>query len=162
MMGVLRCGLLGGALLTALGGALARREFGVLPPRLTVIFDGSCGFCTWSVRVLRALDRQRRVTALPFQRPGAPPSHGLTVAQCEGAAWAVTPSGRRHRGAAAVALALAVALGTSLPLWLYALPGSRQLQEGVYALVAANRGRLPGDRPYCEQHPEECGGAGAP
>lgn len=159
MMSMLRRGFLGCALLAALGGALARREFGAPPPRLTVIFDGSCGFCTRSVRVLRALDRQRRVTALPFQRPGAPPSHGLTVAQCEGAAWAVTPGGRRHRGGAAVALALAVALGTPLPLWFYTLPGSRQLQERVYTRIAANRGRLPGDRPYCEQHPEECGGA---
>ena len=94
---------------------------------------------------------------VPFQKPGAPEAHGLTVAQCEGAAWAIAPDGRRHRAAAAIELALAVALGTGLPLWFYAIPGVRQSQEGVYRWVAANRSRFPGDTPYCEQFPDECG-----
>ena len=105
---------------------------------------------------MEALDRRRRVTVAPFQKPGAPEAHGLTVAQCERAAWAITPDGRRHRAAAAINLAGAVALGTALPLRFYALPGVRALQERVYAWIAANRGRFPGDTPYCEQHPEEC------
>jgi predicted DCC family thiol-disulfide oxidoreductase YuxK len=51
---------------------------------------------------------------------------------------------------------VAVALGTTIPLLVYSLPGIRQLQDFVYYLVASNRGRLPGDRPYCAQHPAEC------
>ena len=109
------------------------------------------------MRLVRALDRHRRVTPVPFQKPGLPEAHGLTVADCEAAAWAVTPDGRRYPAAAAVNLTVAVALGTPLPLWLYALPGSRQAQERAYDWVAANRSRFPGDRPYCEQFPEECG-----
>jgi len=96
------------------------------------------------------------VTAVPFQRSGVPTAHGLSVAECEAAAWAVTPDGARHRGAGAVNAALAAALGTRLPLRLYAVPGIRQAQDRVYAWVAAHRHRFPGDTPYCEQHPADC------
>jgi predicted DCC family thiol-disulfide oxidoreductase YuxK len=131
-------------------------SFSVAPARATVIFDGSCDFCTRSVRFVRWLDRRRRLTIVPFQKPGVPAAHGLTVADCERAAWTVTPDGRRYPGAAAVNVALAVALGTRLPWVLYRLPGIRQLQDLIYALVARNRTRLPGDTPYCEQHPDAC------
>lgn len=103
------------------------------------------------------LDRRGRVTTVPFQKPGVPEAHGLTLAECEAAAWAVAPDGRRYRGAAAINAALAWALGRPFLLRLYALPGLRQIQDGVYALVAALRRHLPGVTPYCQQHPEECG-----
>jgi predicted DCC family thiol-disulfide oxidoreductase YuxK len=109
------------------------------------------------VRLVGALDRHRRVTAVPFQKPGFPEAHGLTVAECERSAWAITPDGAAYRTAAAVGLTGAVALGTPLPLWLYCVPGIRALQEAIYLWVARNRGRFPGDTPYCAQHPEECG-----
>jgi predicted DCC family thiol-disulfide oxidoreductase YuxK len=73
-------------------------------------------------------------------------------------AWGVTPDLHQFSGAAAVNVAGAVALGTRLPLWFYALPGIRQIQDRVYAWVVRNRHRLPGDVPYCEQFPNECGG----
>ena len=81
------------------------------------------------MRLVRALDRHRRVTAVPFQKPGAPAAHGLTQAECEASTWVVTPDRRRYPAAAAINLTLAVALGMGLPLWLYPLPGVRQLQE---------------------------------
>lgn len=111
---------------------------------------------------MRALDRNRRVTVVPYQKSGVPASTGLTVEQCEKAAWAVEPgeaSGRprrRWRGAGAINASLAVALGVRLPLSFYELPLIGFFQERVYELVAANRGRLPGDEPYCNQRPEEC------
>ncbi len=113
------------------------------------------------MRLVRACDRHRRVTAVPFQRPGFPESHGLTVAQCEQAVWALTPDGAAYQAAAAVGLTGAVALGNPLPLWLYGFPGLPTVAEAAYRLIARNRGRIPGDRPYCEQHPEECGGEAA-
>jgi predicted DCC family thiol-disulfide oxidoreductase YuxK len=109
------------------------------------------------VRLVRALDRNHRVTMVPFQQPGAPEAHGLTVAECERAAWSIAPDGTKYRGAGAVDMAVAVAVGSSLPYRLYTLPGMRQVQDRVYAWIATHRGRLPGDTPYCEQHPEECG-----
>lgn len=108
------------------------------------------------MRLVRTLDRSRRVTMVPFQQPGAAAAHGLTIAQCESAAWAITPDRQRYPAAMAVNLTLAVALRTRLPLWFYAIFGIRQLQDSAYAWVARNRSRLPGDTPYCEQHPEQC------
>jgi predicted DCC family thiol-disulfide oxidoreductase YuxK len=108
------------------------------------------------MRLVRALDRSHRVTMAPFQQPGVAAAHGLTIAQCEAAAWAITPDQQRYPAAAAVNLTLAVAVRTRLPLWLYAIPGVRQLQDSAYAWVARNRSRLPGDTPYCEQHPDQC------
>jgi predicted DCC family thiol-disulfide oxidoreductase YuxK len=108
------------------------------------------------VRLLKALDRNRRVTAVPFQKSGIPASVGLTVEDCKASAWAVAPDGDRYRGAEAVNALVAAALGTAIPLLLYYLPGIRQLQEFIYSLIASNRSRLPGDQPYCTQHPAEC------
>ena len=65
-------------------------------PQLTLVFDGTCGFCTRSVRLLEALDRNRRVTAMPFQKSGVPASVGLTLEECEAAAWAIAPDGDRY------------------------------------------------------------------
>ena len=109
-----------------------------------------------SVRLLKALDRNRRVTAVPFQNSSVPGSVGLTLEECEAAAWAIAPDGGPYRGAEAVNAVVAAALGTTLPLLLYSLPGIRQLQDFIYYLVASNRSRLVGDRPYCAQHPAEC------
>ncbi len=127
-----------------------------LPERLTLIFDGSCGFCTRSVGHVQALDRGNRVVVVPFQQVGVAAANGLTLAQCEAAAWAITPDHRRLRGAAAMAMVLAVAMQTRIPLLLYALPRLRQLQEAAYAWVARNRQWLPEVRPYCAAHPDAC------
>jgi predicted DCC family thiol-disulfide oxidoreductase YuxK len=126
------------------------------PQHLTLVFDGNWGFCTRSVRLLKALDRNRRVTAVPFQKTGIPASVGLTLEECEASAWAIAPDGGRYRGAEAVNALMAAALETAVPLLLYYLPGIRQLQDFIYSLIASERSRLPGDQPYCAQHPAEC------
>jgi predicted DCC family thiol-disulfide oxidoreductase YuxK len=108
------------------------------------------------VRLLKALDRNRRVTAVPFQKSGTPASVGLTLEECKASAWAIAPDGSRYRGAEAVNALVAAALGNAVPLQLYYLPGIRRLQDFIYSLIASNRSRLPGDRPHCAQHPAEC------
>ena len=72
------------------------------------------------------------------------------------AEWAIASDGGRYRGAEGVNAVVAAVLGTAVPLFVYSLPGIRQLQDIVYYLVASNRSRLPGDHPYCAQHPAEC------
>ncbi len=108
------------------------------------------------MRLLEALDRNRRVTAVPFQKTGTPASVGLTLEECKASAWAIAPDGGRYRGAEAVNALVACAIGTALPLLVYYLPGIRHLQDFIYSLIASNRSRLPGDSPYCFQHPAEC------
>jgi predicted DCC family thiol-disulfide oxidoreductase YuxK len=110
------------------------------------------------VRLIQALDRDRRVTAVPYQKPGVPALAGLTIKECEKAAWAIAPDGQRYRGAGAVNASYAVATGVALPLLVYALPVVKQMQDLAYAFVAANRSSipLPSVVPYCKEHPEEC------
>ena len=108
------------------------------------------------MRLLKTLDRNRRVTAVPFQKSGIPASVGLTLQECKASAWAIASEGERYRGAEAMNALVACALGSALPLLLYNLPGIRQLQDLIYSLIASNRSRLPGDTPYCTQHPAEC------
>ncbi len=71
---------------------------------------------------MKALDRNRRVTAVPYQKPGMPGSAGLSVEECEAYVWAVAPDGRRYRGPEAINVSLGGALGTRLPHTLYRLP----------------------------------------
>ena len=106
--------------------------------------------------MLKRLDRDHRVMVVPYQKSGVPALVGLTEEDCRTAAWAVSPDGRRYRGAYAANASLAVALGTYLPLFLYNLPGVARLQDAVYDWIASNRGRIPGDVPYCDQHPDQC------
>ena len=108
------------------------------------------------MRLLKTLDRNPRVTAVPFQKSGIPASVGLTLEECKASAWAIASEGERYRGAEAVNALVACAIGTALPLLLYNLPGIRQMQDFIYFLIASNRSRLPGDTSYCAQHPAEC------
>ena len=102
------------------------------------------------------------MTVVPYQKLGVPGSAGLSIEQCERAAWAVEPrkvcgeARCQYRGAAAINASLAVALDVRFPLSFYNLPGVGWFQDRLYDLVAANRSRLPGDMPYCKAHPEEC------
>jgi len=108
------------------------------------------------MRLVKTLDRYRRVTAVPSQKPGVCASAGLTAEECAASVWAVALDGRCCRGAEAINVVLAVALDTRFPLGLYKLPLVRRLQDLIYYWVAANRGRLPGDEPYRSQYPHQC------
>lgn len=105
---------------------------------------------------LKALDRNRRVTAVPYQKPGVAEEFGLSLEECKAAAWTMTPDGQRHRGAGAINRALTVALGIGFPHTLYEIPLVGRIQDFAYDWVAANRHRLPGDESYCSQDPDQC------
>lgn len=108
------------------------------------------------MRLVGVLDRNHRVTMAPYQKPGVPEAHGLSLAQCKAVAGVVTLDSNRYTGAAAINFALSVALGTSPPMRLYQAHGIEQLQDAVYDWVARNRGCLPGDTSHCKQYPDEC------
>ena len=122
-----------------------------------IIFDGSCDFCTACVTALRKLDWRHRLRFAPFQRPGIPESAGLTFTQCEQAVWMVPPSGEVVSSAHAVNAALAQVTVVPLSLWLYRLPGVRQVEEALYRWVARHRSAFPGVTPHCASYPGDCG-----
>lgn len=119
-----------------------------------VLFDGYCGFCTWSVNFARDVVRAH-VEFLPYQGVDVS-KYGLTQQQCSDAVQLVTGDVRLS-GAPAVAAVLRQGGG----LW----PGIgkaidhravQPLAAGVYRVVSRHRGRLWGVRPALSQvRPED-------
>ena len=108
---------------------------------LLVLYDADCGICTHSARLLRRLDRGRRLDLTPLGAAtglaDAPPpdvlGEALHVRDAAGR-WAV--------GGAAL-----VQIGRALPLLrpfalVAGLPGIRRLVEPAYRIVARNRHRI--------------------
>lgn len=123
----------------------------------TLIFDGSCGFCTRAVGWLRTLDWYRQLRTVPYQQPGVPESIGATAAQCAASVQWRGADGLRASGAAAINAALSVALLSELPMRVYGRTAG--LQDRLYHWVAERRHKLPGVTPWCERYPDECDSA---
>lgn len=122
------------------------------PGSVTVVFDGHCGMCTRSARLLTRLDRRGAVEIAASQAPGVRERFGLSVAETDAAAWAVTLDGVRVGGARAIGLALAVATGSRLPILAWRIPGMPWLLDRIYEFVADHRTWFPGETPWCEDH----------
>jgi len=80
---------------------------------------------------------------------------GLTREQTDAAAWTVADD-IRVGGPRAIGLALAVAWNSRLPMLPFRIPGVGWILDRVYEQIAAHRGRLPGETPWCLAHPGEC------
>ncbi|MFI1004136.1 thiol-disulfide oxidoreductase DCC family protein [Streptomyces galbus] len=116
--------------------------------RPVLVFDGDCGFCTTSVELVQRLVRPR-CEVVPWQHADLA-SLGVTAERARYEALWITPTGRVYGGAQAVAKILLSARGAWPALGaLLTLPPVRWAAHGVYRLVAANRGRLPGGTPAC-------------
>ncbi|NND75369.1 MAG: DUF393 domain-containing protein [Ilumatobacter sp.] len=134
-----------------------------LPQHLTLVFDGRCGFCTRSARWMRRLTSPDRVDVVAGQDIAVGERFGLDATRVASAVWAVAPGGGADvlvGGARAIALALAVGRRARWPLMAWRTPlrllRVPWLLDRVYAAVAANRHRLPGDEPWCAAHPDRC------
>jgi predicted DCC family thiol-disulfide oxidoreductase YuxK len=108
--------------------------------RTLLLYDGDCGFCTWSVaRILRW--SRGRLEAAPIQGERAAVAlAGMDPAQRMRSWHVVLADGTVHSAAAAVPYLLEVRPGTA-----FLAPAARFLRwpiEGVYRLVARNRRHL--------------------
>ena len=113
--------------------------------RPVVLFDGRCGFCTWSVQFARNIV-QAEVEFIPYQTVDLQ-EFGLTVEECAQAVQFVGPG-----GTAAGELAVAAILQSGRRVWrplgaVIASPPIRPAAGAVYRLVARHRGRLWGVEP---------------
>ncbi|WP_018658031.1 thiol-disulfide oxidoreductase DCC family protein [Actinomadura flavalba] len=122
--------------------------------RPVLVFDGDCGFCTSSVGFVR-----RRVPTpaaiVPYQRADLA-ALGVPRERAARELLYVDASGRVSGAAQAVARLLVGAGGVWRPLGLLLrVPPVSWLALGVYRLVAANRGRLPGGTPACALPPDD-------
>jgi predicted DCC family thiol-disulfide oxidoreductase YuxK len=114
-------------------------------PRPVLVYDGRCRFCVGQVtRLARWVDGRVRFES--FRDPGVVARYpGLTREACEGAVHLVEPGGRVTSGAEAILRALAVRPPLRPVVWLYRLPGLRQLLDAGYRAIARNRFRLQGE-----------------
>ncbi len=123
------------------------------PARDTLFFDGACGMCTRSTRILRTLDWLGRLEFrdftqlpdedLPVKREVA--MQGLPMLTRRGRVLVGFPSMRR---------ALAQTPAGCLPALLLYVPGLSHIGSAVYRRVALNRGRSTA----CATAPTEPGG----
>jgi len=130
-----------------------------IPDRVTVVFDGTCGFCTRCVRYLHKLDRHGRVTSIACQVATADPAFELGDIDCGTSAWAIVADGRREAGGQAATLVASVLLRKRWPVTVGRLPGIRHILAFGYRQIAINRYRFPGDTPFCSANPGRCGTA---
>lgn len=144
------------ALRTITSRRVGRNVWDDVPNRVDLVFDGYCGFCTRSVRIIRRIDRHDRVNVLAGQAAGTHQRTGVSTEESVRAAWAVSPTGYRIAGAPAIALSVAVAIGCRLPLVAWKIPTVPGLLDRVYQWIADNRRRFRGDTPWCEQRVRRC------
>jgi predicted DCC family thiol-disulfide oxidoreductase YuxK len=121
-----------------------------------LFFDGACGFCTRALGFLVRLDRMGNLETEPLQRPGTADRLAIPASRLLESVWWLDSSGKVYAAAEACNAALSAALGTTLPLIVYRIPGIRFIEEAVYRWVADHRYRFRGVTPYCESHPVAC------
>ncbi len=115
--------------------------------RPVLVFDGDCGFCTWSALRVEAW-AQGRLEIAAWQRTDLV-ALGLTEPECAQSVQFVE-RGEHWGGAEAIARALVHCRvpGPSVGRLLMR-PRIAPLAQRAYVLVAANRHHLPGATPAC-------------
>jgi predicted DCC family thiol-disulfide oxidoreductase YuxK len=115
------------------------------PGKNVVLYDGLCRFCVAQMQKLLKLAQPGSVEAVSFQEPGALDRFpGLTHDICMQAMCFITPEGRIYRGCEAAVRALATRPILRLFVYLYYVPGLKQLCDWAYRVIAANRYRIMG------------------
>ena len=120
-------------------------------PRPVLVFDGDCGFCTTTARLLQRLVERggKDFAVAPWQELDLA-ALGLTAQSCLAAAQWVGRDGTVSAGH----LSIAAALRAGRPVWrpvgvLLTLPGISPLAARAYQWVADHRYALPGGTPAC-------------
>lgn len=122
-----------------------------------LIYDGDCGFCTRSVRLVERLPVRVRIVA--WQDADLTALRTTEDRARHEVIW-VDREGRLFGGAAAVAELLKTCrLPWPLLGWAMSAPLVRVVAGWSYRWVAANRYRMPGATPACQLPPEQRPGA---
>lgn len=129
----------------------------MVPERPVLLYDGECGFCTRSVRMLERLPADVRL--LPSQATELA-KLGIPESRARGEVLFVDAEDRTHGGAAAVAAFLKECGG----VWriggsVLSAPVVRDIAAFAYHRISAIRDRLPGATPACELPQDQWPGA---
>jgi predicted DCC family thiol-disulfide oxidoreductase YuxK len=113
------------------------------PAAGTVVYDGDCSFCTWSVtqgqRLLKA-----GVTAVPWQRADLAALGLDRAAVSQAVQWVAADHAPEAGHRAIAAWLIASGLPWSLAGRLMLIPPVSWLAAGMYHVVSRNRHRIPG------------------
>ena len=108
--------------------------------RVTLVYDGECGFCTRMAWWVERHDRRGRVDVRPNQEEGLIERMGLSREEVDRAAWAVEPGGARFEGAAGINRMLReLGGGWAVVGSLYGIPPVRWVEDRYYGRVARRR-----------------------
>jgi predicted DCC family thiol-disulfide oxidoreductase YuxK len=121
--------------------------------QLTVIFDGTCGFCTATKTLLGKLDHDNRLTWIPCQHLSGDDEPARL---CQTSVVAIDNDGQITIGPQAFASIAGMLVGSAIPLRIATLPGIRTMLGLGYHGISLIRSRIPGVSPWCDQHPEDC------
>ncbi|WP_043711078.1 thiol-disulfide oxidoreductase DCC family protein [Corallococcus macrosporus] len=114
------------------------------PGQDVILYDGHCRLCGGAARQLQRLLGKTGTRLRSFREEGVLEAFpGVTADRCERAMQLVLPDGRVVEGLEAIVRAVGRRpLGRLL--WVYYVPGLRQLLDGLYRLVARHRFRIAG------------------
>lgn len=109
----------------------------------TVIYDGACGVCARSMRLLDRWDGTDRFEIAPYQDHGVRQRFpGIPTSDFESSWQVVGPDGGRWQGAAAVERVLALLPRGGWFSWIFRIPLVRPAAERLYRWFARNRRRF--------------------
>lgn len=118
--------------------------------QLEMFFDGACPLCVREVRLMRRLDRRRRVDFIDIALPGfVPEAYGKDFATFMGRIQARDLGSGEWLDGVEVFRRVYGAIGFAWLVPLTRLPGIRHLLEAGYTWFAANRLRLTGRPATC-------------
>src|SRR5262245_22014183 len=109
------------------------------PAKPTLVYDGSCGFCSDCAALLRRWDRAARIDVVPFQDERRVASFGVPFERYAAAMHFLLPDGRVFAGADAVPEIVRLVPGRGWLGWPWLVPGVPRLARRVYAQIAARR-----------------------
>jgi predicted DCC family thiol-disulfide oxidoreductase YuxK len=115
--------------------------------RLTVLYDEDCGFCLWTVRQLRTLDRERRLEMMPLGHATHHPRRPDVALVAAGhdlrrSIHVLRDDGEVRQGGRAMLEILDVLPGGWLLRPWTLLPGVAPAVDAAYRLIAARRALL--------------------
>ncbi|MDP4888665.1 MAG: DUF393 domain-containing protein [Candidatus Nanopelagicales bacterium] len=112
-----------------------------------LIFDGDCGFCTWSVHQAQRWV-QPRVRIEPWQRLDLA-ALGLTAEECSQSVYWVNGDVTLNAGRAVAAVLMAGRMPWPVAGRIMETRVMKPIVKKAYYFVAAHRYRLPGATPAC-------------
>ncbi|MBN1207316.1 MAG: DUF393 domain-containing protein [Myxococcaceae bacterium] len=115
------------------------------PGHDVILYDGHCRLCIAAAKELHRLLGGRGTELRSFRDEGVLAAFpGISAERCEKALQLVQADGRVVEGAEAVVRGLGRGRAWARVLYVYYVPGLRQLVDGVYRLVARYRFRIAG------------------